>query len=145
LLRAAPVRHRLLIHISWICSTAVDARRRVVAGVTPVLLDSRDMPASLRGAASVPDPHEETTMSNKIPAMLVLVADGGVRVFRNIGDDKALVLQQQDMLEPMNMNDDGPAGRADRVDRKQVDEATLPICPRCASTPVHSGRVRAPG
>jgi protein required for attachment to host cells len=67
-------------------------------------------------------------MSNKIPAgTLVLVADGeGARVFRNIGDDKALVLQQQDMLELMNMNDDGPAGSMPTESTgKQVDEATF--------------------
>ena len=67
-------------------------------------------------------------MSNKIPAgTLVLVADGeGARVFRNVGDDNALVLQQQDMLELMNMNDDGPAGSMPTESTgKQVDEATF--------------------
>ena len=67
-------------------------------------------------------------MSNTIPAgTLVLVADGeGARVFRNVGDDKSLVLQQQDMLELMNMNDDGPAGSMPTESTgKQVDEATF--------------------
>lgn len=67
-------------------------------------------------------------MSNKIPAgTLVVVADGeGARVFRNVGDDKAITLQQQDLLELMNMNDDGPAGSmpAESTGR-QIDEATF--------------------
>lgn len=67
-------------------------------------------------------------MSNKIPAgTLVVVADGeGARVFRNVGDDQALSLQQQDLLELMNMNDDGPAGSmpAESTGR-QLDEATF--------------------
>ena len=67
-------------------------------------------------------------MSNKIPAgTLVVVADGeGGRVFRNVGDDKAITLQQQDLLELMNMNDDGPAGSmpAESTGR-QIDEATF--------------------
>lgn len=67
-------------------------------------------------------------MSNKIPAgTLVVVADGeGARVFRNIGSDQALTLQQQDLLELMNMNDDGPAGSmpAESTGR-QLDEATF--------------------
>jgi len=68
------------------------------------------------------------TMSNKIPAgTLVVVADGeGARVFRNVGDDQSLSLQQQDLLELMNMNDDGPAGSmpAESTGR-QLDEATF--------------------
>ncbi len=67
-------------------------------------------------------------MSDKIPAgTLVVVADGeGARVFRNVGDDQALSLQQQDLLELMNMNDDGPAGSmpAESTGR-QIDEATF--------------------
>lgn len=64
----------------------------------------------------------------KIPAgTVVVVADGGgARVFRNIGDDKALVLQQQDMLELMNMNDDGPAGVLPAESSgQQINEATF--------------------
>lgn len=67
-------------------------------------------------------------MSNKIPAgTLVVVADGeGARVFRNIGDDQVLSLQQQDLLELMNMNDDGPAGAMPTESTgKQLDEATF--------------------
>jgi protein required for attachment to host cells len=67
-------------------------------------------------------------MSNKIPAgALVVVADGeGARVFRNVGDDQVLTLQQQDLLELMNMNDDGPAGAMPTESTgKQLDEATF--------------------
>ena len=67
-------------------------------------------------------------MSNKIPAgTVVLVADGqGARVFRNIGTDQALSLQQQDLLELMNMNDDGPAGSMPAESTgQQLDEATF--------------------
>jgi protein required for attachment to host cells len=63
----------------------------------------------------------------KIPAgTVVVVADGGgARVFRNIGD-KELVLQQQDMLELMNMDDDGPAGALPAESTgKQINEATF--------------------
>lgn len=67
-------------------------------------------------------------MSNKIPAgTLVVVADGeGARVFRNIGDERAVSLQQQDLLELMNMNDDGPAGSMPAESTgQQLDEATF--------------------
>lgn len=67
-------------------------------------------------------------MSNKIPAgTLVVVADGaGARVFRNVGDDRAVSLQQQDLLELMNMNDDGPAGSMPSESTgQQLDEATF--------------------
>ena len=64
----------------------------------------------------------------KIPAdTLVVVADGhGARIFRNVGDDKALSLQQYDLLELMNANDDGPAGSIPaEASGKQIDEATF--------------------
>lgn len=64
----------------------------------------------------------------KMPAgTLVLVADGhGARVFRNVGDANNPTLQQQDMLELMNMNDDGPAGsQPTESTGKQIDEATF--------------------
>ena len=67
-------------------------------------------------------------MSDKIPAgTLVVVADGeGARVFRNIGDDDTLTLQQQDLLELMNMDDDGPAGAVPAESTgKQIDHATF--------------------
>lgn len=65
---------------------------------------------------------------DKIPAgTLVVVADGeGARVFRNVGDGKSPSLQQQDLLELMNMNDDGPAGALPAESTgKQIDEATF--------------------
>ena len=67
-------------------------------------------------------------MSNKIPAgTLVVVADGeGARVFRNVGDEQAVTLQQQELLELMNMNDDGPAGSMPAESTgQQLDEATF--------------------
>lgn len=67
-------------------------------------------------------------MSSKIPTgTLVVVADGqGARVFRNVGDDQAVTLQQQDLLELMNMNDDGPAGAMPHESTgQQIDEATF--------------------
>ena len=67
-------------------------------------------------------------MSSKIPAgTVVVVADGqGARVFRNVGSDNALSLQQQDLLELMNMNDDGPAGSMPHESTgQQIDEATF--------------------
>ena len=65
---------------------------------------------------------------DKIPAgTLVVVADGeGARMFRNVGDGKSLSLQQQNLLELMNMNDDGPAGAMPNESTgKQIDEATF--------------------
>jgi protein required for attachment to host cells len=58
---------------------------------------------------------------------LVVVADGGgARVFTNLGDERALSLHQFDMLELMNMDDDGPAGRMPGESRgEQIDEATF--------------------
>jgi protein required for attachment to host cells len=64
----------------------------------------------------------------KIPeGTLVVVADGGgARVFRNVGDDGALTLRQEDLLELMNMNDDGPAGSIPTESSgQQIDEATF--------------------
>lgn len=69
----------------------------------------------------------EGTM-HKIPGgTLVVVADGeGARVFRNVGDDNTLTLKQEDLLELMNMNDDGPAGSIPTESSgKQIDEATF--------------------
>lgn len=65
---------------------------------------------------------------DNIPAgTLVVVADGrGARVFRNVGDDKSLSLHQHDLLELMNMNDDGPAGSIPvESSGMQIDEATF--------------------
>ena len=65
---------------------------------------------------------------DKIPAgTWVLVADGeGARMFRNVGDAQSLKLQQVDLLELMNMNDDGPAGSVPAESTaSQIDEATF--------------------
>lgn len=70
---------------------------------------------------------DKTTM-DKIPAgTWVLVADGeGARMFRNVGDAQSLKLQQVDLLELMNMNDDGPAGSVPvESTASQIDEATF--------------------
>ena len=58
---------------------------------------------------------------------LVIVADGeGARVFRNRGDGQRLSLHQYDLLELMNMNDDGPAGSMpDGSDGFRIDKATF--------------------
>jgi len=67
-------------------------------------------------------------MAMTIPAdTLVVVADGtSARVFRNVGDEKALSLKQEALLEGMNMDDDGP-GRAMPAESSasQIDEATF--------------------
>ncbi len=65
---------------------------------------------------------------NNIPnEALVVVADGrGARLFRNQGDEKSLSLHQCDLLELMNMNDDGPAGSMpNESSGPQIDEATF--------------------
>ena len=58
---------------------------------------------------------------------LVVVADGeGARVFRNRGEDGAVSLHQYDLLELMNMNDDGPSGSLPgESSSRQIDEATF--------------------
>lgn len=64
----------------------------------------------------------------RIPAnTLVVVADGtGARVFRNRGDARSVSLHQQDQLELMNMNDDGPSGnQPDGNTGYQTDKATF--------------------
>ncbi len=65
---------------------------------------------------------------DKIPAgACVVVADGeGARVFRNVGDGNRLSLRQQDVLEAMNINDEGPSGVAPPEQTgQQTDEATF--------------------
>ncbi|MEO8365738.1 MAG: host attachment family protein [Pseudoxanthomonas sp.] len=65
---------------------------------------------------------------NPIPKdALVVVADGeGARMFRNRGDGKSISLHQHEMLELMNMDDDGPAGSMPGESTgKQIDEATF--------------------
>ena len=65
----------------------------------------------------------------KIPAgTLVVVADGeGARVFRNVasGNGNDLTLKQFDLLELMNMNDDGPSTSPTEATGQQIDEATF--------------------
>lgn len=65
---------------------------------------------------------------DRIPAgAWVVVADGeGARVFRNVGDGSRLSLRQQDVLEGMNINDEGPSGVAPPEQTgQQIDEATF--------------------
>jgi protein required for attachment to host cells len=64
----------------------------------------------------------------KIPSgTLIVVADGGgARVFRNVGDERGLSLRQEQLLELMNMNDDGPSGvMPPDSSGAQIDEATF--------------------
>lgn len=65
---------------------------------------------------------------DKIPAdAMVVVADGeSARVFRNVGTDGALSLQQQDLVTAQNVDDDGPSGSApSEQSPQQTDEATF--------------------
>jgi protein required for attachment to host cells len=58
---------------------------------------------------------------------LVVVADGrDARFFRNVGEDRQLLLHQYDQHELMNANDDGPSGSMPgESSAKQLDEATF--------------------
>lgn len=64
----------------------------------------------------------------KIPSgTWILVADGTkARLFSNVGSAVAPSLHQERLLEPVNLDDDGPAGRqpAD-ADGAHLDEATF--------------------
>lgn len=65
---------------------------------------------------------------NKIPAQaMIVVADGeSARIFRNVGTDVTLSLQQHDLLTLQNVNDDGPSGSAPpEQTERQTDEATF--------------------
>jgi len=65
---------------------------------------------------------------DKIPAnAMVVVADGtGARVFRNVGSDGALSLQQKETLTPQNIDDEGPSGSSPpEQSPNQNDEATF--------------------
>ncbi|WP_394003714.1 host attachment family protein [Luteimonas sp. WGS1318] len=67
-------------------------------------------------------------MIMKIPqGALIVVANGGAaRVFSNVGDERALSLKQEALLEGMNLNDDGPAGSMPaESSASQLDEATF--------------------
>lgn len=58
---------------------------------------------------------------------LVVVADGtGARVFRNRGEAHTVQLHQVDLLELMNMDDDGPSGSMPQESTGfDIDEATF--------------------
>lgn len=58
---------------------------------------------------------------------LVVVADGeGARIFRNRGEKGAISLHQYELLELVNLNDDGPAGSMPgESTSRQLDEATF--------------------
>ncbi|KRA50838.1 host attachment family protein [Pseudoxanthomonas sp. Root630] len=58
---------------------------------------------------------------------LVVVADGeGARVFRNRGEQGVVSLHQYDLLELLNVNDDGPArSMPGESTSRQLDEATF--------------------
>jgi len=65
---------------------------------------------------------------DKIPAdAMVVVADGtGARVFRNVGTDGKLSLQQEKTLTAQNVDDEGPSGSAPTEQSpQQTDEATF--------------------
>jgi protein required for attachment to host cells len=65
---------------------------------------------------------------DRIPAdAMVVVADGeSARVFRNVGADGALSLQQQELVTAQNVDDDGPSGSAPTEQSpQQTDEATF--------------------
>ena len=66
-------------------------------------------------------------MQSVPPNALVVVADGeGARVFRNQGDARAVSLHQFQLLELMNMNDDGPSGSVPGgATGFQIDKATF--------------------
>ncbi|KLJ02431.1 host attachment family protein [Luteimonas sp. FCS-9] len=67
-------------------------------------------------------------MAMKIPqGALVVVANGGAaRVFTNVGENGALTLRQEALLEGMNLDDDGPAGAMPaESSASQLDEATF--------------------
>jgi protein required for attachment to host cells len=57
----------------------------------------------------------------------IVVADGaGARLFHNIGKGITVSLKQQMLLEPEDLNDDGPSGKRPTEQRAQAtDEATF--------------------
>ncbi len=64
----------------------------------------------------------------KIPAgAWVVVADGtGARLFHNIGKGATVSLKQQKLLEPEDLEDDGPSGKRPAEQSEQAkDEATF--------------------
>lgn len=63
----------------------------------------------------------------RIPAnTLVMVADGtGARLFRNAGTDFRLSLQQDAVLEPTDLDEEGPSGVMPPESDTRIDEATF--------------------
>lgn len=61
------------------------------------------------------------------PDAMVVVADGeSARVFRNVGADGALSLEQKELVTAQNVDDDGPSGSAPTEQSpQQTDEATF--------------------
>ncbi|MFP7723049.1 host attachment family protein [Lysobacter sp. A3-1-A15] len=68
-----------------------------------------------------------TTPMPRIPAnTLVMVADGtGARLFRNAGTDSRLSLHQDGMLEPKDLDEEGPSGVMPPESDTRIDEATF--------------------
>jgi protein required for attachment to host cells len=66
--------------------------------------------------------------SHRIPhRALVVVADGaGARYFRNSGNESKIKLSDDGGLKPLNLNDDGPAGKnPPERSSHEADEATF--------------------
>jgi protein required for attachment to host cells len=64
----------------------------------------------------------------KIPAgTLILVADGGkARLLRNVGSQREISLRQEQLIEPVDLEDDGPSGRMPQGSSGYaIDEATF--------------------
>jgi len=69
----------------------------------------------------------ESTM-DKIPnGAWIVVADGTrARILCNVGKDSHVSLTQQQLVEPANLDDDGPAGRQPpETSAEEIDEATF--------------------
>jgi protein required for attachment to host cells len=71
---------------------------------------------------------DEESRMQKIPTgAWIVVADGaGARLFHNMGEGAAVSLKQQELLEPEELNDDGPSGKQPSEQSGQaIDEATF--------------------
>lgn len=65
---------------------------------------------------------------DKIPnGAWIVVADGTrARILCNVGKDNRVSLTQQQLVEPANLDDDGPAGRQPpETSAEEIDEATF--------------------
>jgi protein required for attachment to host cells len=71
--------------------------------------------------------HRESAMDKIPPDAWVVVADGiHARILRNVGKGLSLSLRQEQLVEPKNLNDEGPAGRQPpEADVAYIDEATF--------------------